>query len=317
MRDTGLDYDSPASIRAFLENNNLAMSRRFGQNFLVDRQVRERIIQALDVEPGMRVWEIGPGLGAMTELILEKGALLTAFEIDYGFVRLLERLFSGHDNFSIVKGDMLKTWRTQTAYPDRIFGNLPYNVAFDIITDLLKRGCVPPRMVFTLQKEAARRMTARPGGKDYSAFSVLCASVCDMRILFDIGASAFWPQPRVTSSVVQLVPKDEPVPLDRRRDFFDFVRAAFSSRRKTMCNALYLWARANFPSLEEGEFGARLQESLRSIGFDADIRAEVLGPEELFLLYRRLMLAGRPDEAPPRPGPAPGPAPAATDKTSC
>jgi 16S rRNA (adenine1518-N6/adenine1519-N6)-dimethyltransferase len=290
-----LNYDSPASIRAFLENNNLAMSRRFGQNFLVDRQVRERIIQALDVEPGMRVWEIGPGLGAMTELILEKGALLTAFEIDYGFVRLLEGLFSSCDNFSIVKGDMLKTWRIQADRPDRVFGNLPYNVAFDIIMDLLKHGCVPPRMVFTLQREAARRMTARPGSKDYAAFSVLCASVCDVRILFDIGASAFWPQPRVTSSVIQLVPKKEPVPFEQRKDFFDFVREAFSSRRKTMRNALYLWARATFPSLDEGEFGGRLQESLKSIGFGADIRAEVLNPEELFVLYRALMPPGRPD----------------------
>ncbi|MEN6499581.1 MAG: 16S rRNA (adenine(1518)-N(6)/adenine(1519)-N(6))-dimethyltransferase RsmA [Rectinema sp.] len=286
-----LDYDSPASIRAFLEDNKLAMSRRFGQNFLVDRRMRERIIQALDVETGMRVWEIGPGLGAMTELILEKGALLTAFEIDYGFARLLESLFSGYDDFSIVEGDMRKTWRTQTAQPDRIFGNLPYNVAFDIITDLLKGGCVPPRMVFTLQKEAARRMTARPGSKDYSAFSVLCASVCDTRILFDIGSSAFWPQPRVTSSVVQIVPKDEPVPLDRRRDFFDFVRAAFSSRRKTLRNALYLWARAALPSLKEGEFETLLQKSLKQAGFGVDIRAEVLDSEELFLLYRTLMLA--------------------------
>jgi len=291
MGKSALDYDSPASIRAFLEDNKLAMSRRFGQNFLVDRRMRERIIQALDVEAGMRVWEIGPGLGAMTELILEKGALLTAFEIDYGFVRLLESLFSGYDDFSIVEGDMRKTWRTQTARPDRIFGNLPYNVAFDIITDLLRGGCVPPRMVFTLQKEAARRMTARPGSKDYSAFSVLCASVCDTRILFDIGSSAFWPQPRVTSSVVQIVPKDEPVPLDRRKDFFDFVRAAFSSRRKTLRNALYLWACAALPSLKEGEFETLLKKSLKQAGFGVDIRAEVLDPEELFLLYRTLMLA--------------------------
>ncbi len=148
---------------------------------------------------------------------------------------------------------MLKTWRTQTAQPDRIFGNLPYNVAFDIITDLLKRGCVPPRMVFTLQKEC--RETHDSPARQQRLFRIQCP-LCfrvRLRILFDIGASAFWPQPRVTSSVVQIVPKDEPVPLDGRRDFFDFVRAAFSSRRKAMRNALYLWARANFPSLEEGE----------------------------------------------------------------
>jgi len=296
MENGVLNYDSPAAIRAFLERNGLATNRRFGQNFLVDRQVRERIIEALGVEAGMRVWEIGPGLGAMTELILERGAILTAFEIDYGFVRLLKELFAGRDNVSIVQGDMLKTWRAQAVRPERIFGNLPYNAAFDIIADLIVRGCVPPRMVFTLQREAASRMTARPGSKDYSAFTAFCASVCDARILFDVGSSAFWPQPRVTSTVVQLVPKGEPVPLDQRRQFFDFVRAAFSSRRKTMRNALHLWARTAFASLKEDEFEDLLQESLKHIGFGADVRAEELGPEELLALYRTLMRARRPDE---------------------
>jgi 16S rRNA (adenine1518-N6/adenine1519-N6)-dimethyltransferase len=233
MENSALNYDSPAAIRAFLERNGLATNRRFGQNFLVDRQVRERIIGALGVEAGMRVWEIGPGLGAMTELILERGAVLTAFEIDYGFVRLLEELFAGRDNVSIVQGDVLKTWRAQAVRPERIFGNLPYNAAFDIIADLIVRGCVPPRMVFTLQREAASRMTARPGSKDYSAFTAFCASVCDARILFDVGSSAFWPQPRVTSTVVQLVPKGDELCLTSAA-VFRFCAGSLFHRRKTM-----------------------------------------------------------------------------------
>lgn len=295
MSDDTLDYDSPTSIRAFLECNDLAASKRFGQNFLIDRSVRERIIQALDVEMGMRVWEIGPGLGAMSALLLEKGSALTAFEIDYGFVRVLEQFFGNTRNFSIVKGDMLKTWRahaSQTGYPDRIFGNLPYNVAFDIVLDLLKYGCVPPLMVFTLQKEAARRMTAKPGSKDYAAFSILCASVCDVRILFDVGSGSFWPQPKVTSSVVQLRPKKEAVPLELRRDFFDFVRAAFASRRKMMRNALYLWAHTTFPALDEEKFEVCLCGILENMGFGVDIRAEALNHEEFFTLYRNLILPG-------------------------
>lgn len=287
-----INFDSPVSIRAFLEAQGLAVSKKFGQNFLVDRGMRERIIDALDVQPGMRVWEIGPGIGSMTEIILQKSADLVAFEIDYGFVRVLEEMFGGDSHFSIVKGDMLKTWRSRPERPDRIFGNLPYNAAFAIIADLLEQDCVPARMVFTLQKEAARRLAARPGTKDYSSLSVLCSSVCDVRILFDIGASAFWPQPRVTSSVVLLVPKKDPVVLEKRKDFSEFVRAAFSTRRKTMRNALHVWAHTHIPSMNESEFESLLGTCLAKIGSRPDVRAEALLPQQLYDLYGLLTSAG-------------------------
>lgn len=283
-----INFDSPVSIRAFLETQGLAVSKKFGQNFLVNRSIRERIIEALDVQPGMRVWEIGPGIGSMTDIILQKGADLVAFEIDYGFARVLEEMFGKESHFSIVKGDMLKTWRSRPERPDRIFGNLPYNAAFAIIADLLEQDCVPARMVFTLQKEAARRLAALPGTKEYSSLSVLCASVCDARILFDIGASAFWPQPRVTSSVVLLVPKKDPVVFEKRKDFSDFVRAAFSSRRKTLRNALHLWAHTHFSSMNELEFESLLSRCLSKIGARPDIRAEALPPQQLYALYELL-----------------------------
>ncbi len=289
MGKTAPNYDSPTSIKAFLEREGLWVTKRFGQNFLIDRSVRGRIVDALAVEPGMRVWEIGPGIGAMTALILEKRAHLTVFEIDHGFVRTLESLYNSCGDFSVVSGDMLKTWHAQTERPDRIFGNLPYNAAFAIIADLLEQNCVPERMVFTLQKEAARRMVARPGTKDYSSFSVLCASVCDVRILFDIGASSFWPQPRVTSSVVQLVPATSPVPAELRKGFSDFVRAAFALRRKTLRNSLRGWLNGNLAAIDETARDAILLETLLGLGHRAEIRAEALSPGELFALYRELL----------------------------
>jgi dimethyladenosine transferase len=300
-----INFDSPVSIRTFLEAQGLAVSKKFGQNFLVDRGMRERIIEALDVQPGMSVWEIGPGIGSMTEIILQKGADLTTFEIDYGFVRVLEEMFGSDSHFSIVKGDMLKTWRSVPERPDRIFGNLPYSAAFAIIADLLEQDCVPARMVFTLQKEAARRMAARPGTKDYSSLSVLCASVCDVRILFDIGASAFWPQPRVTSSVVLLVPKKDPVAPEKRKDFSDFVRAAFSSRRKTLRNALHVWAHTHIPSMNETEFESLLAACLAKIGARPDVRAEALPPRQLWDLYDLLSSASTGIGACTTPAPTP------------
>ncbi|MEN6600670.1 MAG: 16S rRNA (adenine(1518)-N(6)/adenine(1519)-N(6))-dimethyltransferase RsmA [Rectinema sp.] len=288
MSQDKLNYDSPASIQAFLEQNGLAVSKRLGQNFLIDRSVRSRIVKALEVEEGMQVWEIGPGIGAMTILLLEEKVQLTAFEIDYGFVRVLKGLFSEYENFCIVKGDVLKTLCSQKNLPARIFGNLPYNSAFAIISDILEMEILPQHMVFTLQKEAAHRMVAGPGTKDYSSLSVLCTSVCDVRILFDIGSSAFWPRPRVTSSAVQLIPKKKSMSALERKDFSDFVRAAFSSRRKTLRNTLRFWIQQRSPFLDEAKIDTQLQGILEELGIESSIRAEALAPDELFAIYRQL-----------------------------
>jgi len=228
----------------------------------------------------------------MTALLLERGHRVTAFEIDHGFARILRDLFGANPGFTLVEGDFLKTWRGERGVtgmagekseassaggmPDIIFGNLPYNVALAIIADLLENNWVPRKMVFTVQKEAARRIAAGPGTKDYAAFSVLCASVCRAKILYDIGASAFWPRPRVTSSVVTLEPRPEPIAGDDRAGFSRFVRSAFSSRRKTLRNNLIAMDR---------NFAAALDPTLEALGIVADIRAEALIPEQLASVY--------------------------------
>jgi 16S rRNA (adenine1518-N6/adenine1519-N6)-dimethyltransferase len=228
----------------------------------------------------------------MTALLLERGHRVTAFEIDHGFARVLRDLFGANPNFTLIEGDFLKTWRGERGLagiagengvasqaggmPDIIFGNLPYNVALVIIADLLENNWVPRKMVFTVQKEAARRIAAGPGTKDYAAFSVLCASVCRTKILYDIGASAFWPRPRVTSSVVTLEPRPVPIAGDDRAGFSRFVRSAFSSRRKTLRNNLIAMDR---------NFAAALDPTLEALGIVADVRAEALVPEQLASVY--------------------------------
>lgn len=275
-------YDSPSSLKAFLEAEGLAMSKRFGQNFLVNRGARERVLAELDAEPGAPVWEIGPGIGAMTALALEAGLEVTAFEIDHGFARVLTRTFSAHPSFRLVEGDFLDTWMAELEAegrpPERIFGNLPYSAANAIVAALLEGSLVPPRMVFTVQKEAALRMAAKPGVKDYSAFSVLCSSVCRVRLAFDLGASSFWPVPKVTSTVVVLTPRPDPVAALDRRGFSAFVRTAFSSRRKTLKNNLRAAGRS------EVEVAAALE----GLGIRADVRAEALRPEELAAVHAAL-----------------------------
>src|SRR5512133_2404289 len=107
------DYDSPQALKSLLEAEGLAMSKRFGQNFLVNRNSRERILEELKAEGGSKVWEIGPGIGSMTALALEAGLEVTAFEIDYGFARLLRRLFGSNPRFKLVEGDFIATWKAE------------------------------------------------------------------------------------------------------------------------------------------------------------------------------------------------------------
>jgi 16S rRNA (adenine1518-N6/adenine1519-N6)-dimethyltransferase len=274
------DYDSPTALKAFLEAEGLAMSKRFGQNFLVSPGARRRVMDELHAEPGAAIWEIGPGLGAMTALALDAGLAVTAFEIDHGFARALARIFGGESGFALVEGDFLDTWRDRAVapLPARIFGNLPYSAANAIVAALLEGGLVPPRMVFTVQKEAALRMAAVPGGKDYSAFSVLCTSVCKVRLAFDIGAASFWPKPNVTSTVVTLTPRPEPVAAGDRAGFCRFVRAAFSSRRKTLKN--------NLRAIGHPEDS--VVAALETLGIRVDVRAEALRPEELAAVHAAL-----------------------------
>ncbi len=272
------------------------MSKRFGQNFLVDRRARSRILDELKAEGNARVWEIGPGIGAMTAMALEAGLQVTAFEIDHGFVRLLNSCFGGRPGFRLVEGDFLRTWQAEleeNGAPDRIFGNLPYSAANAIVCSLIEGGLVPPRIVFTMQKEAAQRMAAVPGTKDYSAYSVLCTSACKVRMAFDLGASSFWPAPRVTSTVVTLTPRPNPVGAGNRLAFSAFVRAAFSSRRKMLRNNLKanpgVWARAA-ASAQVGEAGPDpIEASLELLGIRTDVRAEALRPEQLAAIHEALI----------------------------
>lgn len=293
------EYDSPASLRRFLEGEGLAMAKRLGQNFLIDRRQRERILAETGATPGSAVWEIGPGIGAMTSLALDAGLGVTAFEIDHGFVRVLRRLFGERESFRLVAGDFLDTWRAEAdsrGLPGVVFGNLPYSAASAMIAALLEQDRPPHRMVFTVQKEAAARMAAKPGTKDYSAFSILCTSNYRVRAAFDLGSSSFWPAPNVTSSVVVFVPRPDPVMAGDRRGFSAFVRACFSSRRKTMRNNLK--SGAGLPEGCPRDVDALLVASLNRLGRPPDARAEALPPEELASVYRDLKDAATPRQYP-------------------
>ncbi|MCR5724181.1 MAG: 16S rRNA (adenine(1518)-N(6)/adenine(1519)-N(6))-dimethyltransferase RsmA [Treponema sp.] len=236
------DYNSPAELKAFLEENGMAMQKKFGQNFLINETARKALIDALDIHEESVVWEVGPGLGSMTDEILKRGATLTAFEIDHGFARLLPQFFSAFlekEHFTLVEGDVLKTWQSyaKTATrPDRFFGNLPYNVAATIIADMIENNMRFEKAVVTVQKEVGQRMCAKPATSDYSSFSVLCQWAYDVKPLMDLAGGNFWPRPNVDSRALVFTQKELFPRCQNPKLFVRLTRALFSSRRKTIRN---------------------------------------------------------------------------------
>ena len=160
-----------------------------------------------------------------------------------------------------------------------------------MVASLIEGELIPPRMIFTVQKEAGLRMIAVPGSKDYSSFSVLCTSACKTKLAFDLSAGSFWPVPRVTSSVVRMEPRRVPIAAGDRTGFSAFVRAGFSSRRKTLRNNIRAAGAALAPALGRGDgvsVESALVAGLSVLGIRADVRAEALRPEELAAVYAAL-----------------------------
>ena len=235
-----LNYDSVKEVISVLESEGLAMSKKFGQNFLIDHNARESIREKIAYKENISAWEIGPGMGAITSLVLNSGIKVKAFEIDKGFCRLLkERAFSDEANFTLIEGDALKTIANQSEIPDIIYGNLPYNVGSIIIARLIENSILPERMVYTRQREVVERICAKENSDDYSSFSVLCQIDYKPTLSFVIRKGCFYPEPQVESAVVVMEKRKESlVPNDLRETFLEVNRALFSQRRKTIKNNL-------------------------------------------------------------------------------
>lgn len=273
------DYDNVSELKQILDDNGFSMQKKFGQNFLINRNARSRIIDALDVNENTKVWEVGPGLGAMTSLLLKKNAAVQAFEIDRGFAALLKNFFSDEiqsGNFEIIEGDVLKNWkeRAKSEIPERFFGNLPYNIAATLIASTIENNVRFEKCVFTVQKEVALRMCAKPGSEDYSSFSVLCQWAYDVSSIGDLPSSFFWPRPNVDSRSVVFTKKENFPCCKNPEHFVKMQRALFSSRRKTVKNNLT----AFLCDAKKAQF------FLEKCKIDSNLRAEVLSIEQLLKL---------------------------------
>jgi len=261
------------------------MKKRFGQNFLVNRGAREKLTGILPVEKGSRVWEIGPGIGAMTWHLLEKGADITVFEIDHGFIESLKDFYGDLPNFSIVEGDFLKSFKDpeKTAVvPDYILGNLPYVSGSVMIANIVRSGRLPRKMVFTVQKEVGRRMAAKPGSSDYSSFSLVCQSRCDVVLKGELKSGSFYPRPAVQSIIVEMNPHDRFDPAIEDI-YYNLIDDLFLARRKKISNNL---TRGKIAA----DFGKEpVLSALDESGISGGVRAETLAVGDIEKLSRILL----------------------------
>lgn len=218
-----------------------APKRRFGQNFLHDPNVIERILRAINPQPADSLVEIGPGLGALTVPLLGRLGRLTVIEIDRDVIPLLRERCRQHPGLQVIQADALRLDYRELAPPDgriRLVGNLPYNISTPLLFHLLDQADAIIDMHFMLQKEVVDRMCAGPGDEAYGRLSVTLAARCAVSNLFHVGPGAFQPPPKVDSAVVRLVPRKPDFEIADPKMFDRVVAQAFSQRRKTLSNAL-------------------------------------------------------------------------------
>jgi 16S rRNA (adenine1518-N6/adenine1519-N6)-dimethyltransferase len=250
--------------------------KRFGQNFLHDQKVIERIVASISPQPSDLLVEIGPGQAALTRPLLESGAELHLIELDRDLVAWLEKQFSAHSNVSIHSCDALRAdIPALTGHrPFRLIGNLPYNISTPLIFHVLQWNELVIDMHFMLQKEVVERMAAAPGSRTYGRLSVMTQFRAEVTRLFDVPPESFSPAPKVHSSIVRLRPlKQPPYEAGSFDNLSTVVTAAFSMRRKTLRN-----------SLRE----VLSEEQIIAAGIDPGERAEQLGLAQFAALARSL-----------------------------
>lgn len=250
--------------------------KRFGQNFLQDAGIIDRIVRAIAPNADNHVVEIGPGQGAITEGLVASGTQLDVIELDRDLIPLLKLKFGLAENFSIHQGDALNfNFAELENTPLKVVGNLPYNISTPVIFHLLNYRDRISDMVFMLQKEVVDRLGATPGNKTWGRLGVMAQYYCSVQPLFEVPPECFSPRPKVQSAVVKLRPHAElPHPAKSEKHLDQVVKAAFNQRRKTLRNSLKQLLN---------------EEQIRAAGVDPDARVEKLGLADFVALSNQII----------------------------
>ncbi|MCD7967709.1 MAG: 16S rRNA (adenine(1518)-N(6)/adenine(1519)-N(6))-dimethyltransferase RsmA [Clostridiaceae bacterium] len=267
---------NPQKTIEIIQKYEFAFQKKFGQNFLIDTHVLEKIIAAAGVTEDDCVLEIGPGIGTMTQYLAEHARHVIAVEIDTNLIPILEETLKDYGNITVINNDILKvdinklTEDYNDGRPIKVVANLPYYITTPIIMGLFEGGVPIDNITVMVQKEVAERMQVGPGSKDYGALSLAVQYYADAYIVANVPPNCFIPRPGVGSAVIRLTRhKEPPVEVDDPKLMFKLIRASFNQRRKTLQNGLN-----NSPELpfDKEEIGTAIE----SLGVTPQIRGEAL-----------------------------------------
>lgn len=266
----------PAETIAVLNRYGFAIQKKYGQNFLIDRHVLDKIIRAAGITDEDFVIEIGPGIGTMTQYLAGRARQVCAVEIDRELIPILKDTLGEYDNVDIINEDILKVdigalvERYNQGRPAKIVANLPYYITTPIIMGLLEAQVPIGSMTVMVQKEVAQRMQAGPGTKDYGALSLAVQYYAEPYLAANVPPNCFLPRPRVGSAVIHLdCHREKPVQVRDQTQMFRLIRASFNQRRKTLANGL-----KNSPDLSFSK--EQIEEAIVVSGFPVSVRGEAL-----------------------------------------
>lgn len=277
------------NTQEIIRKHNFSIQKKYGQNFLIDEHVLNKIIAAAELTEDDYVIEIGPGIGTMTERMAPECRHVTAIEIDKELIPILSETLSGFDNVDIINEDVLKVDLNKLIAerndnkPVKVVANLPYYITTPIIMSLLENKIPIDTITVMVQKEVADRMMVGPGTKDYGALSLAVQYYAKPYIVANVPMNCFIPRPNVASAVIRLTcHKEPPVTVKDEKLMFNLIRASFNQRRKTLINGI-----SNFSGLSFTK--EQVAMALNSIGLSENIRGEALDLEKFAKLSDALL----------------------------
>lgn len=271
---------NPQNTIAVLQKYKFNFQKKFGQNFLIDTHVLDKIIDAAGITKEDFVLEIGPGIGTMTQYLCENAREVVAVEIDKNLIPILEDTLSAYDNVNVINQDILKVdiealvREKNNGRPIKVVANLPYYITTPIIMGLFESHVPIDSITIMVQKEVADRMQVGPGTKDYGALSLAVQYYAEPEIVANVPPNCFMPRPKVGSAVIRLTRHAKPpVEVEDEKFMFRIIRASFNQRRKTLVNGLN-----NAPNIQVSK--ENILKSLEELGVGANIRGETLTLEQ-------------------------------------
>lgn len=274
----------PQNTIEILKKYNFSFQKKFGQNFLIDTHVLDKIIRAAGITKEDCILEIGPGIGTMTQYLAQTAGKVVAVEIDKALIPILADTLAAYDNVKIINDDVLKVdirklvEEENGGRPVKVVANLPYYITTPIIMGLYENHVPIESITVMVQKEVADRMQEGPGSKDYGALSLAVQYYAKPYIVANVPPNCFMPRPKVGSAVIRLTSHEKPpVEVEDEKLLFRLIRASFNQRRKTLANGLKNSAELNLPK-------EVIVESIEELGKGASVRGEALSLEEFAAL---------------------------------